>query len=441
MRRVTGICVSPCASQLSRRRGIEGDRNCVNGENQTRAHIESWIGVGAVALLALGCVLILLPFISAVLWAAIMCFTTWPLFSRLKAALGNRRTVAALLATLALAAIIVAPVAILVSRLSGNIDEIIAATQKLIHEGPPPPPSGVASIPTVGGRFASWWTLMSESSSARLAQIAEWLPAARRIVLGSGRALLAGVFQIILSLLMVFVAFSRRRRHCEAAQRHDQSNRRRARKSPAGGRGHHDARRRLRRPRDRAPAGHPGGRRLPRSRAYPAPRCWASLLSSSRWFPADRCSYRPPAIFWLYRRGLIGVGNFHADLGRCRGQPGPHREAVSDQPERRRHDAAHSHSPRACSGGAMAFGLIGLFLGPTMLAVGYSLFDEWSSSKLASRRFSLRETTAKRSARWRRALRPPPAFARSFAATGSCASALPGPHSRAVRNIRGPSSR
>lgn len=31
-------------------------------------------------------------------------------------------------------------------------------------------------------------------------------------------------------------------------------------------------------------------------------------------------------------------------------------------------------------GGAMAFGLIGLFLGPALLAVGYSVFAEWSSS-------------------------------------------------------------
>jgi len=30
-------------------------------------------------------------------------------------------------------------------------------------------------------------------------------------------------------------------------------------------------------------------------------------------------------------------------------------------------------------GGAMAFGLIGLFLGPTLLAVGYAMFDEWST--------------------------------------------------------------
>jgi predicted PurR-regulated permease PerM len=71
------------------------------------------------------------------LWAAILCFTTWPLFTRLKAKLGGRPTMAASLATLALSAIIIAPVAILVSRLSGNVAEIIDATRKFIHEGPP----------------------------------------------------------------------------------------------------------------------------------------------------------------------------------------------------------------------------------------------------------------------------------------------------------------
>jgi predicted PurR-regulated permease PerM len=30
-------------------------------------------------------------------------------------------------------------------------------------------------------------------------------------------------------------------------------------------------------------------------------------------------------------------------------------------------------------GGALAFGFLGIFLGPTLLAAGYSLLDEWSS--------------------------------------------------------------
>jgi predicted PurR-regulated permease PerM len=31
-------------------------------------------------------------------------------------------------------------------------------------------------------------------------------------------------------------------------------------------------------------------------------------------------------------------------------------------------------------GGALAFGFIGVFLGPTLLAVGYRLIDEWASA-------------------------------------------------------------
>jgi predicted PurR-regulated permease PerM len=31
-------------------------------------------------------------------------------------------------------------------------------------------------------------------------------------------------------------------------------------------------------------------------------------------------------------------------------------------------------------GGALAFGVIGMFLGPTLVALGYSLFEQWSAS-------------------------------------------------------------
>jgi predicted PurR-regulated permease PerM len=81
----------------------------VSGVERTRSIIERWIGAAAVTVLALACLLILRPFISAGLWAAILCFTTWPLFTRLKAKLGGRPTMAASLATLALSVIIIAP--------------------------------------------------------------------------------------------------------------------------------------------------------------------------------------------------------------------------------------------------------------------------------------------------------------------------------------------
>src|SRR5215470_9558180 len=136
----------------------------LNDSEHTDGTIERWTGITAVVMVAVACLFILRPFISAALWAAIPCFSTWPLFTRLTAELGGRRTLAASLATLLLSAIIIAPVAILVSRLAGNVAEIIEASRKLIHEGPPAPPAWVASVPLVGPRLAARWSVLSRDS-------------------------------------------------------------------------------------------------------------------------------------------------------------------------------------------------------------------------------------------------------------------------------------
>jgi len=66
------------------------------------------------------------------------------------------------------------------------------------------PPAWVASLPLVGSRLAAYWNPLSESSADRLSEIVKWLPTVQKAVLGTGRALGAGVFQIALNLLRVF---------------------------------------------------------------------------------------------------------------------------------------------------------------------------------------------------------------------------------------------
>ncbi|HXW84346.1 MAG TPA: AI-2E family transporter [Candidatus Binataceae bacterium] len=173
-----------------------------------RTSADLWIGVAAIALLVFGCILILLPFISAALWAVILCFTTWPLFSMLRRALGGRGALAALLSTLMLTAIIVAPLAILGASLAGNVSEVIAATQRLIHEGPPKLPEWIAQLPLVGARISQYWDLLNESSTTRIAELAKLLPAAEAVLFGGGRALGEGMVQIILSLVIAFFLYS-----------------------------------------------------------------------------------------------------------------------------------------------------------------------------------------------------------------------------------------
>ena len=169
-----------------------------------RTNIELWIGGTAVVVLALLCLLVLRPFISAALWAVILCFTTWPLFLSLEEMLGGRRTLSALIATLFLAAVIVVPVAILGATLADNVSALVSASQKLIREGPPSPPDWVASIPLVGSHIADYWNYLNEGSTVRLQELARLLPAAKVIALWGGSALAEGIFQITLSLIIAF---------------------------------------------------------------------------------------------------------------------------------------------------------------------------------------------------------------------------------------------
>ena len=40
------------------------------------------LGIGALLLLAIGCTVVLWPFLSSLMWAAVICFSTWPLYRR-----------------------------------------------------------------------------------------------------------------------------------------------------------------------------------------------------------------------------------------------------------------------------------------------------------------------------------------------------------------------
>lgn len=348
----------------------------MNDVEKPGAEIKGWVAVGAVSLLGFGCLLILRPFISAALWAVILCFTTWPLFSKLKEALSERRTLAALIATLLLSAIIVAPVAILVETLSSNLSEIIAASQKLIHEGPPPPPSWVANVPLIGARLSSYWALLNESSSARIAEVAKLLPVAEKFVLGGGRALGRGVFEIVVSLLMVFLFY----RHGDAA-----ADRLTVTIMRIGG----DEGRRLLDVAGttvRAVVYGVLGTALVQGvfaatgfviAGVPGAAVLGFLTFIVAPIPGGPILVAAPAVFWLWRGGstewavfmlvwalIVGnLDNFVRPFLISRGGGTTPIILVI----------------LGLLGGAMAFGLIGLFLGPTLLTIGYSMFQEWTA--------------------------------------------------------------
>jgi len=107
---------------------------------ETENRIERTIGLVILAVLAIGCALVLRPFFTAVCFALILVVATWPAFDRLQDQLGGRRTLAALLMVTLATLVFVVPPALIAS----SIDYYVAGTIRLLSDlsqrGLPPPP-------------------------------------------------------------------------------------------------------------------------------------------------------------------------------------------------------------------------------------------------------------------------------------------------------------
>ena len=73
------------------------------------ARLERNLGWIVLLVLLIGCLLVLRPFASALLWAVVLCFSSWPLYQRLLKLVRGRRTLAALLMALGMILIILLP--------------------------------------------------------------------------------------------------------------------------------------------------------------------------------------------------------------------------------------------------------------------------------------------------------------------------------------------
>ena len=75
--------------------------------------------------IAIGCTLVLYPFFASILWAAILTYTTWPLYEWVRARTGMGHAAAAGAMVAAVAIVVVLPLALAVP---GGADDIAHTT-------------------------------------------------------------------------------------------------------------------------------------------------------------------------------------------------------------------------------------------------------------------------------------------------------------------------
>lgn len=373
---------------------------------------ERVIGLIVLIVLLVGSFAVLWPFVSALLWAIVLSFSIWPAHHRLTCWLGGRPTLSALTITLGFAAALVVPLVVAVANLADDARSLAAAGRNWVQSGAAEAPAWVRNAPVIGPRAAEHWQGIAAEIEAMMRapstpsslppnvvdgthEPAAPLPPApttapsssrtrqtlRTLILwvqswivGFGLAIGGGVIQIALSLLLTFFLLAD---GAALAQRLTSIIHRIAGEQGivllnlAGGtvRGvvygilGTALAQGLMAGIGFLIAGVPG----------------ATLLGLVTFF-ASVLPMGPPLVWipvsiWLFYQGSVGWGIFMLVWG----------VGVSsiDNVVKPWIISRGAKMPfvlilLGVLGGALTFGLIGVFIGPTLLAVAYRLIDEWS---------------------------------------------------------------
>jgi predicted PurR-regulated permease PerM len=330
--------------------------------------------------IGVGCVLVLYPFFSSLLWAAILVFTTWPVCEWLRTQARLGRGAAAAMMVAFTAVVLVLPLALAAPGGASDVNNLRGIIEDALRAGLPGAPDWVYAIPLVGQTFGDLWNRWA----ADITSLVEALRPYFGIVLEGGLGLLLGLANgVLLFVLALFIAFffylygepiSARLRfilHRIAGARAD----------------------RLIAVTGATVRGVVYGILLTAivQGMLTAFGLWLSgvprpvLLGAVAGFIAVLPIGAPvvwiPASLWLMSSGHLGWGIFLAVYGVV---------AVSgaDSVIRPWFIARGAQLPFLLTvlgvlGGAIAFGLLGIFLGPVLLGIGYTLLNEWAEAEEA----------------------------------------------------------
>lgn len=162
------------------------------------------LAVLALALLGAGCVLVLWPFLTSLIWAAILASTSWPVFLRLNNWVGNRRTLTAGMLTVLGTVALLGPIVALALAQADNVAQLARAASALGKEGLPDAPSWLANLPLVGPTLHSYWQQFAHNGQRLINEVGGPAQAA---ALSGGRVLAKGVVDMALSVFLVFFFF------------------------------------------------------------------------------------------------------------------------------------------------------------------------------------------------------------------------------------------
>jgi predicted PurR-regulated permease PerM len=118
--------------------------------------------------LIIGAFWVLRPFVAATIWATMIAVTTWPMLLWFQHRLWGSRGLAVTVMTLLLLLLLVAPLTLAIGTIVTHADDIIVQATALSGRDLPPPPAWVENLPLVGAKVKQFWDQAVESGARGL---------------------------------------------------------------------------------------------------------------------------------------------------------------------------------------------------------------------------------------------------------------------------------
>ena len=161
--------------------------------------------VQIILLVLLGaCLWVMAPFISALLWGAILAYASWPLMRLLTRWLGGRETLAASILTLGWILLVILPLVWLGFNLADHIRDAITFVRDVQVDGLPAAPDWLQALPLVGPRLATWWDTLDQQGAALMLSVKPYLGQVGNWLLARSAQIGGGILELTLSLVFVF---------------------------------------------------------------------------------------------------------------------------------------------------------------------------------------------------------------------------------------------
>ena len=175
-----------------------------------RGLLETLVRAALIAILAVLCYQVFSPFVVLMQWALILSVTMYPLHQRLAAVLGGRQGWAATLIALFGFVVIVAPAAVLVSSMGDSVQRIVHDVQQNTLKVPPPPAS-VAGWPIVGAKVHATWQAASTDLPGLVQSLQPKIGQLARAAIGMVAAIGGDVLKFVGALVVacILMAFGR----------------------------------------------------------------------------------------------------------------------------------------------------------------------------------------------------------------------------------------